>query len=541
MSQSAYTLHPVRPYKLRYEDLLPFPELFKAWESLEKEPNGARELAKSDRFYLLVNVFRRHDMLHPWLYARCREVENFPDGYLDLWAREHYKSTIITYAGGIQEILKNPEITIGIFSHTSPIAKGFLRQIKRELETNEVLKQLFPDILYENPWKDAPNWSLDSGITVKRSSNSKESTVEAHGLVDGQPVSKHFALRVYDDVVVPASVSTPEQVQKTTEAWELSDNLGTVDGRSWHIGTRYSFDDTYEQIIKRGACRPRIYPATHDGTITGRPVLFPPDVWQQKVRDQGEATIACQMLQNPLSGTHRMFDVKDLKIYEIRPQTLQVYIMVDPARSQKKGSDNTAIAVIGIDYAGNKYLLDGYRHKMDLTERWVRTRDMWKWWSSTSGVQGCNVGYESYGAQADLDYFHERQRIERIPFLIEELAWPRDGEGSKVDRVQRLTPDVRNGRFYIPYNTDGENLTRAQREMLESGQDYRIARKIIHKGVREAGKMGAYDLTEDFKMEMAYFPFAGKKDLIDAVSRIFDMEPVMPGVGSNQYAEPVYT
>jgi phage terminase large subunit-like protein len=519
---------------------MPLPELFRQWKSIEQEPNGARALAKHDRFYLLVNVFKRHDMLHPWLYARCREVEREPNGYLDLWAREHYKSTIITYAGTIQEILRNPEITIGIFSHTAPIAKGFLRQIKRELETNEILKQLFPDILYENPWKDAPNWSLDSGITVKRRFNSKESTVEAHGLVDGQPVSKHFALRVYDDVVVPASVSTPEQVQKTTEAWELSDNLGTVEGCAWHIGTRYSFDDTYAEILKRGACKARIYAATDDGTIVGKPILFPQEVWDQKVRDQGEATISCQMLQNPLAGTHRMFDINDLKIYEIRPQTLQVYIMVDPAHSQKKGSDNTAIAVIGIDYAGNKYLLDGYRHKMDLTERWVRTRDMWKWWSAAAGVQGISVGYESYGAQADLDYFHERQRIERMPFLIEELAWPRDGEGSKVDRVQRLTPDVRNGRFYIPYQTDAKNLTRIQAEMMESGQDYRIARKIIHKGIREAGKMEAYDLTEDFKTEMAFFPFAGKKDLIDAVSRIFDMEPVTPGVGSNQYREPVY-
>ena len=78
---------------------------------------------------------------------------------------------------------------------------------------------------------------------VKRKGNPKESTLEAWGLVDGQPTSAHFGLRVYDDVVAPESVTTPEQINKTTEAWELSDNLGTIGGRKWHVGTRYHFGD----------------------------------------------------------------------------------------------------------------------------------------------------------------------------------------------------------------------------------------------------------------------------------------------------------
>lgn len=473
---------------------------------------------------MLVIVLKRYDAWHPWLYARCREVERSPNGHLDLWAREHYKSTIITYAGVIQEILRNPEITVGIFSHTAPRAKAFLAQIKRELESNEVLRLAFPEVIWEAPHRESPSWSLDGGITLRREGNPKEATVEAHGLVDGQPVGKHYALMVYDDVVVPESVGTPEQVAKTTAAWELSDNLGTQNGRKWHIGTRYSYADTYEAILKRGSVIPRIYPATDDGTITGIPVYFTQDVWDRKVRDQGEATISCQMLQNPLAGHQRMFKVEDIQVYEIRPETLMVYLMVDPARSVKRDSANTAMAVIGIDYAGNKYLLDGYDHKMKLQERWTRMRDLFVKWRQATGVQGIHVGYERYGAIADMDYFEERSKVEKIGITIEPLEWPREGPGSKEDRVQRLGPDFATHRFYVPYPTDDNRLTANQKKMHDMGYAYRIAKAIRRKNEDNE----AYDLTERIKMQVHYFPFGGMKDLVDAVSRIYDMEPRAP-------------
>ncbi len=81
-----------------------------------------RRLARGDLFYLLVHVLGRDDVDRDWIYDRCREVERGPDGYLDLWAREHYKSTIITFGLTIQDILVDPVISVGIFSHTLPIA-----------------------------------------------------------------------------------------------------------------------------------------------------------------------------------------------------------------------------------------------------------------------------------------------------------------------------------------------------------------------------------------------------------------------------------
>ena len=35
-------------------------------------------------------------ILRPWIFNRCWEVQNSPDYHVDIWAREHFKSTIIT-------------------------------------------------------------------------------------------------------------------------------------------------------------------------------------------------------------------------------------------------------------------------------------------------------------------------------------------------------------------------------------------------------------------------------------------------------------
>ena len=511
------------------------------WSTIDqdgKSLEGVRALCLVDRYYLLVKVCKRMDMLHPWIYERCREVEKDPDGHLDLWAREHYKSTIITFGGIIQRILQDAEITICIFSHVGSIAADFMKQIKAELETNTVLQDAFPDILYRSPSKEAKQWSVEGGITVKRKSNPKEATLESSGLVDGQPISKHYKLRVYDDVVTDKSVNTPEQITKTTNAYSLSQSLGMIGGDEWMIGTRYSYADTYDWIISRNALKVRKHAVTKNGEPDGELVLFTRDEWNKRLKKNTDSDIACQYMQDPLSGQQKMFRVEDLQEYEVRPETLAVYILVDPARSMKKDSDNTAIIVCGLDYASNKYLLDGFNHKMDLKQRWENLHRMWVRWKQQPGVAMVHVGYEEYGAQADLDYIEEQMKIPQFHrFDITRLAWPREGGGSKIDRVQRLVPDCKSHRIYLPYATNADKLTSNQRKMVAGGYMYRVSQSIKRKD--ENGV--AYDLSEQLRSQFHFFPFGGKKDAIDALARIYDMTPRAPSPGEPKYAEPLYT
>lgn len=526
-------------------------------------------LNANDRYYLLTATLHRHDAWHPWLFNRCREVESNPDGYLDLWARYHYKSSIGTFGGVMQEIICDPEITIGILSCTSDIAGPFLEQLQQEMETNEDLKRIHPDVFWQRPRIEAPKWNRKDGLIVKRRGNPKEATIEAHGLIDAMPTGRHFKLLVYDDLVTERLVTNPEMIKKVTERWELSDNLGTSGRtRKWHFGTRYSFGDTYGVLLERNVLKERRYPATDDGTLKGKPVFLTQERWDD-VKLAQKSTVNAQMLLDPIAGNSSTFDSLTFRHYDMIPLVLNVYIMCDPSKGSTRRSDRSAIAVIGIDPAGNKYLLDGYCHRMKLSQRYQYIKQLEYKWRNHPGVQLCRVGYEQYGMQTDLETIEETMAREGHHFQIEELNTTRDNKFSKADRIERLEPEMRRGAFYLPavvhhsdfgggYNNQAlwdvwtqddsnrmrdagvpatqnhpvgtivyrpmQGPTRNIRYLEATSQRHRIVTALRRKD--ENGDL--YDVTRSFLEEARLHPFGSHDDFLDATSRIYDMEPRAP-------------
>lgn len=457
-----------------------------------------RSLYRTDLYALLRYGLRRKDVEHPWIFERCREVQREMDGTLDLWAREHYKSTILTFAGSLFRIINSHgelaptprEVTIGIFSHNRSISKGFLRQIKYELETNDHLLKVYDDIFFANPKKESPKWTEDEGIVVKRASNPKEATIEAHGLVDGQPTSKHFVHRHYDDVVTLESVTTPEMMAKTTAAYEMSDNLGTEGGSFSLAGTRYHFADSYGNIAKRGRVKVRTHPCTKDGTENFEPdncVLMQPETLRNKRIDQGPYTFGTQMLLNPKGDNAQTFKREWLKKHDhVRPDGLNTYLLCDPAGEKRKTNDYTSFWVIGIDANQNYLALDLIRDRLNLTERTQVLFDLHQKWRPRA------VGYEKYGMQSDVQHIRFMMAERNYRFNIIELG----GQTPKLDRIRRLLPLFEQGRFYLPM---GRTYTQYDGRTL--------------------------DLVDTFiEEEYAAFPVMAHDDMLDGLARIVDPE-----------------
>ena len=459
----------------------------------EQQKKLTREACLTDLFFLLVYILGQVHADNDFVFARCREVAANPDGHLDLWSREHYKSTIITFALTIQDILRNPEATFGIFSHIRPIAKGFLRQIKFEFEFNETLQDLFDDVLWKSPRKEATKWSEDEGIVVKRTGNQREATVEAWGIIDGMPTSKHFSHMVYDDLVTEKSVTTPEMITKVTTCWELSRSLTREGGVSRYIGTRYHYNDTYRVLISRGI-PVRKHPATDDGTFEGTPVLWSSERLAEKRREMGPYIAACQLMQDPKADEAQGFKEEWLRTYGVRitPQKFQgtKCILVDPAGEKKKDSDFTAMIVWGIAGDGNLYLLDMIRDRLNLAERTRRLFQLHRKWRPNY-----SVGYEKYGKDSDIE--HIRGAMEQEEYRFDIVSLPLKGQApmGKMDRIKRLIPYFEQHRIWLPETL---NKTDYQKQVV--------------------------DLVEVFKEEeYKAFPVPVHDDMLDAMASIFDL------------------
>ena len=468
-----------------------------------------RHMCRHDIYFLGVYVLGRKDLDHitkidgtiqyrDWLYERCMEVQAGPDSFIDIWARDHYKSTIITFLKTIQDILVDPELTCCIYSYSSSSATKFLKQIKGVLESNRKLIDLFPEILFDDVSK--PYWTDDegtqhkmvwseNGIRVKRKSNAKENTVEASGLVIGQRTGGHYNLLVYDDVVTPDSVTSPEMIKKTTQQFQMSLNTGSSGNlRIRIIGTRYHYADTYQEIIDSGFARLRIYPCVDS---EGNTVLYDKPTIEMKKKAMGSGVFASQMMCDPKQASTMGFNKEWLRIWHGDSLiNLNVYIIVDPAGTKNKKADYTSMWVIGCGSDMNYYVIDLIRDKMDLTGKTNTLFDLVR--KYTVGQRKPQVFYEKAAMQSDKEHIEYVMNQINYRFSLTAVG----ASTPKGQRIDALEPLFREGRIFLPLN----------------------AWHVNWEGVRE-------DMITTFiRDEYIPYPFCAHDDALDALSRIADEE-----------------
>jgi hypothetical protein len=349
-----------------------------------KERDVLRALFANDLWFLVVYGFGVEKAHHPFVVEMARMFETGPKtGTLDIWAREHFKSLLITQGETFQYHLQNIEHCSGIFAYSRPAAKAFLRSLKILCEQSDLLKWCFPAVLWGKPEVEAPKWSEDDGLIWKRANNArKESTIEAWGLIEGMPTGRHFERRVYDDIETDDIRESPDMLKKCFDKFEMSDNLGVDGGVERVIGTFYSH---YGPIVKiqnkkDASGKPmyvtRIVSATKDGTRNGAPVLFSPERLERLKMSQ---FFNSQQLCDPTPSSDIRLDGAYLKPIEPQfiPRTIYKFMVLDQAggdSTDKKSKDLWSYGVVGIEPVlddigqSNVYLLDVEADQMSHSE-----------------------------------------------------------------------------------------------------------------------------------------------------------------------------
>ena len=315
------------------------------------------------------------------------------------------------------------------------------------------LQKLFPDILWENPKLESPKWAEDDGIVLKRKSNRKESTIEAWGLIDGQPTSKRFTKLVYDDVN-GRKETTPDMIAKSTSELQNSFALTASDPPVIrYVGTFQEIDDTSHALMASGVYKVRLFSAV---AADGAPIFFSEAKLAWFKERLSPKIFALQFLLDPKKARedqHIGFAADWIVIRKVEPNrnALNRYILVDPAGKGKESNSHFAAWVIGLGADKRRQVLDGYLDNLSLTERadlifkLVREFDPLK------------VVYESYAMQGDIEHIRDRQERENFRFMLVEVG---GNQQSKDQRIERLMPLFRDKMIIFPPSSAQTELGR---------------------------------------------------------------------------------
>jgi hypothetical protein len=340
-----------------------------------------------------------HDLLRWWNREDARSHQ------LVLLPRGHQKSMLMAYRVA-WEITKNPAVTILYISSTLNLAEKQLKAVKDVL-TSKVYRLYWPEMVNEQEGR-RESWAVGQ-ISVdhplRKEEGVRDPTIFTAGLTSNV-VGMHCDILVADDIVTQATAYTQEGRNSVTNAYSLLSSIENPNAQEWAVGTRYHPRDLYQNLMDM---EEEVYDT--DGVVIGSYPVY--EVYERQVEDKGDGTgeylwprqkrddgkwfgfdikilarkraqyyldpsqFRAQYYNNPndpdsqriSSDKFQYFDRNFLSQkdghWQYKGRRLNTCAAIDFAFSLRKGSDYTAVVVIGMDSERDIYILDINRFKTD--------------------------------------------------------------------------------------------------------------------------------------------------------------------------------
>jgi hypothetical protein len=457
-------------------------------------------------------------------FQRCRDLEAGIDGVLNYWARGHGKSTLITFALAVWRMMKTPSLRISIFSITKePAATDFVGLIKREFESNELLRLLFDDVLWQDG--ESPRRWTKTSIDVK-GNTSKDASFSAYGFkLEDVPTGTHPDIVIFDDIVDFSNCRSDEHVSKALDTFRAIINCTDGDYETWFAGTAYDPKDLYYYLQKEGfvtrvfkaPCVDVSRPRPDLGDIGGgEPVFMSVEGIRKRKGGGDDSFFRRQMLCDEVSARVVVLDNSLVQYYDGAAHdigsTCTKYILCDPAGRASRTevgnlndakSDDSAILVVGLGRDGNFYWLDGIIDVLSPTERLNAYFRLHQEWTGI-GPRVVEARIEEAGASADTHFLEAEQRQRGYNFKVCRVPRGGPGSSSKQDRIYaRMSPQLELGKVFFP-----RKMMRTRR-----GKRADLVSFVVHE-------------------EIGRFPLSRRDNFLDAWCLL--EEPVREGKGVNR-------
>jgi len=445
------------------------------------------------------------------------------DTHRMLWApRAAYKSSALR-AYIMRKIIAHPNISILVYWETDEIAKRRCLEIRETLETNPILRELFPNM-------KGRLWQQDKFITGLRTDSVSDSPTLFVGSPRKIPVGARPNEIIWDDIVTENDLGELSLL-RGRRCVERSLPLGAKGCRHTFVGTPKHYADAGHWILELPGWKKLVHldvgfdvKINDDKTMS----LVGKARWPHLNRDRIEKllkggvsfpTFMSEYKLQVVSSSYQAFHRQHFQPigWDERFRDLTGYLLTDIAQgtppgatSKESRSDLNVLIYVGVDDRGRVYVLDcevGRWPMVEYTERYLNMLDRWsarvnhrcEVWEQVHS----NTGYASFiGLKA-------KDRGRRIS-----IAWQQrnSSEQSKHSRILGASGLFQSQQVFIMSTMPRTWVNDADVRVLWDPEGYTDPQK----GLKFPGG--------DFVEQFCRFPHHPLKDIPDAFSLVNSMD-----------------
>jgi hypothetical protein len=415
-------------------------------------------------------------------------------------------------------LCQDPETRILIVGESDTVAAKNLRDIKWNLQNNQVLKWLFPEIIPLDTNKT--KWT-DTEILLPRYGTYDESSITTIG-VGAKTTGFHWDLIIYDDMVGEKAAKSAAEMNSAIEWFQYAPGLlnDPANGEEILIGTRWKHgdEDLYGYIMQnlqmgeldtgrkigfswyiRAALEDEDGNADRQNGSPIFPERFTKDTLEEIAHREKEYKFSCQYMNDPTAPGATDFDANWLKYFQVDQDRKTLIPMdgtppihlsqlnrisfYDPSAGGVSAKCQNAIVGLGGDHLRRIFILESWGKNCsfgEALESWHQLHDRYLFSENF---------YENVGAQKAIGDIE-----------LERLSQPVCRQCQKTHRRLRPKP-------FHPPSGKGE-VNKDERIRLYSQTPMEEGRIYLRYG----------PLGSAIKNQFIVFPHGKLKDLIDAAS-----------------------